>query len=148
MNDQEIEDKIWENTNEWINKTNCCDKIPTNKKRCFDIIKLMIPTQLKEKTVGNRILIRRIDTTNPAEFDNSLNDQKKWLKLIRDELNRYPKPMFYFKDSIVHYIPPITKKNIKKLNKALKKNRKNPKGFKLMKLSKSGKQENLTLGKQ
>jgi len=131
LNDQEIEDKIWENANEWIVKTQCCDKIATNKKRCFDIIKLMIPTQLKEKTEGNRIFIRRIDTTNRAEFDNSLKDQEEWLGEIRDELNRYPKPMFYFKDSIVHYIPPITKKNIMKLNKALKKNRKNPKGFKL-----------------
>ena len=131
MNDQEIEDKIWENTNEWINKTKCCDKIPTNKKRCFDIIKLMIPTQLKEKTEGNRIFIRRIDTTNPAEFDNSLNDQKKWLKLMRDELNRYPKPMFYFKQTIVHYIPALTKDNIKKFNKTYKKNRKKPAGFKL-----------------
>jgi len=131
LNDQEIEDKIWENANEWIVKTKCCEKIATNKKRCFDIIKLMIPTQLKERKVGNRIEVCRIDTTSRDEFDNSLTEHEKWLGLMRDELNRYPKPMFYFKDSIVHYIPPITKKNIKKLNKALKKNRKNPKGFKL-----------------
>jgi len=131
LNDQEIEDKIWENTNEWINKTKCCDKIPTNKKRCFDIIKLMIPIQLKEKTEGNKIKIRRIDTTNRAEFDNTLVFQKNMLSLMRDELNKYPKPMFYEGNSIVHYIPALTHLNIKKFRKAYKKNMKNPKGFKL-----------------
>ena len=131
MNTQELEDKIWQNANSWISKTKLHEKVGGDKKTCFDRIKLMIPIQLKEKTEKNRILVCRIDTTNRAEFDNSLNDQKKWLKLLRDELNRYPKPMFYFKDTIVHYRPAITKDNIKKFSKAYKKNRKNPKGFKL-----------------
>ena len=73
MNDQEIEDKIYKNANEWIIKTCLCDKIDTNKKRCFDMIKLMIPTQLKERKVGNKIEICRIDTTNRAEFERSLS---------------------------------------------------------------------------
>jgi len=131
LNDQEIEDKIYENANEWILKTKCCGKIATNKKRCFDIIKLMIPTQLKERKVGNKIEICRIDTTNRAEFERSLSDHKKWLGEMRDYLKNYPKPMFYFKQTIVHHIPAVTKENIREFRKAYKKNRKNPKGFKL-----------------
>jgi len=131
LNDQEIEDKIYENANEWIVKTCLCDKIDTNKKRCFDMIKLMIPTQLKERKVGNKIEICRIDTTNRAEFERSLSDHKKWLGEMRDYLKNYPKPMFYFKQTIVHHIPAVTKENIREFRKAYKKNRKNPKGFKL-----------------
>ena len=131
MNTQELEDKIWLNASSWISKSDLHDKVGGDKKTCFDRIKLMIPMQLKEKREKNRIMVCRIDTTNRAQFEENLVFQENMLGLMRDELNRYPKPMFYFKDSIVHYIPPITKKNIKKLNKALKKNRKNPKGFKL-----------------
>jgi len=131
LNNQEIDDAIYEHAKEWIVKTCLCEKIDTNKKRCFDRIKLMIPTQLKDRKIKNRIEVCRIDTTRRDEFENGLKDQKDWLKLIRDELNKYPKPMFYFKDTIVHYIPAITKDNIKKFNKEYKKNQKNPKGFKL-----------------
>ena len=133
MNDQEIEDKIWEYAQYNLSKTKLWESIKPkcDKKRCFDRIKLMIPTQLKEKREKNRIMVCRIDTTNRAQFEENLVFQENMLSLMRDELNKYPKPMFYFKMRIVHYIPPITKKNIKKLNKALKKNRKNPKGFKL-----------------
>jgi len=92
LNDQEIEDKIYENANEWIVKTCLCDKIDTNKKRCFDMIKLMIPTQLKERKVGNKIEICRIDTTNRAEFERSLSDHKKWLGEMRDYLKNYCSP--------------------------------------------------------
>ena len=107
MNDQEIEDKIWENANEWIVKTCLCDKIDTNKKRCFDRIKLMIPTQLKERKVGNRIEVCRIDTTKRAVFEYGLKFQNDMLKLQRDELKKYPKPMFYFNGIITHYKPPL-----------------------------------------
>ena len=131
MNTQELEDKIWQNANEWISKTKLHDKVGGDKKACFDRIKLMIPIQLKEKTEKNRILVCRIDTTNRAEFEYGLNFQKDLLSLMRDELNKYPKPMFYQGDSIVHYIPAITHLNIKKFRKEYKKNMKNPKGFKL-----------------
>ena len=50
---------------------------------------------------------------------------------MTDYLNNYPKPMFYFKQTIVYYIPAVTKENIREFRKAYKKNRKNPKGFKL-----------------
>ena len=130
MNTQELEDKIWQNANEWISKTKLHDKVGGDKKACFDRIKLMIPIQLKEKTEKNRIMVCRIDTTNRAEFEYGLNFQKDLLSLMRDELNKYPKPMFYFKMRIVHYIPPITRENFKEFEKAYKKNMKNPKGFK------------------
>jgi hypothetical protein len=89
----------------------------------------MTPTQLKEKKVGNRIMVHRIDTLNRVEFENGLKFQENMLSLMRDELNKYPKPIFYAGDSIIHYIPPITKENIKEFRKALKRNPKNPKGF-------------------
>ena len=131
MNTQELEDKIWQNANSWISKSKLHDKVGGDKKACFDRIKLMIPIQLKEKTEKNRIMVCRIDTTNRAEFEYGLNFQKDLLSLMRDELNKYPKPMFYQGDSIVHYIPAITHLNIKKFRKEYKKNMKNPKGFKL-----------------
>ena len=117
LSEQELEDKIWEHASEWISKSDLHDEVGGDKKRCFDRIKLMIPIQLKEKTEKNRIMVCRIDTTNRAEFDNGLVFQENYLSLLRDELNKYPKPMFYFKDTIVHYIPPITKDNVKEFNK-------------------------------
>ena len=36
LNDQELEDKIWENANEWISKTKLHDKVGGDKKKCFD----------------------------------------------------------------------------------------------------------------
>ena len=131
MDDQEIDDAIYENAKEWIVKTCLCEKIDTNKKRCFDRIKLMIPTQLKERHVANRIEVCRIDTTKRKEFDFGLEFQENMLKQKRDELNKYPKPMFYYKNTIVHYKPPVTKDNIKEFRKAYKNNPKNPKGFRL-----------------
>ena len=59
-------------------KTCLCEKIDTNKKRCFDRIKLMIPTQLKERQVKNRIEVCRIDTTRRDEFENGLEISKKY----------------------------------------------------------------------
>ena len=107
MNDQELEDKIWENANEWISKTKLHDKVGGDKKKCFDRIKLMIPTQLKEKPVKNKIMVVRRDMTKRSEFELGLTFQKNLLKLMRDELNRYPKPMFYFNGIITHYKPPL-----------------------------------------
>ena len=117
MNDQEIDDEIYKNSKEWIVKTCLCEKIDTNKKRCFDRIKLMIPTQLKERKVKNRIEVCRIDTTKRDEFEFGLEFQKNLLEQKRDELNNYPKPMFYHHNDIVHYIPPITRENVKEFNK-------------------------------
>ena len=131
MNDQELEDRIWEYAHVWRSKSDLHKKVGGDKKRCFDRIKLMIPMQLKERKVKNRIEVCRIDTTKRAEFENGLIFQANMLTLMRDELNKYPKPMFYAGDSIVHYIPAITPLNIKEFRKAYKKNMKNPKGFKL-----------------
>jgi len=128
---QEIQDQIWEYAHDWIHKSAIHDKIKCDKKRCFDIINLMIPTQLKEKKVGNRIFVKRIDTTKRAEFENALTFQENMLSQLRDYLKNYPKPMFYESHPIVHYIPAITHLNIKEFRKALKRNPKNPKGFKL-----------------
>ena len=136
MNIQELEDKIWLNASSWISKTCLCKNVGGDKKRCFDRIKLMIPMQLKEKTEKNRIMICRIDTTNRAEFENGLVFQENYLSLLRDELNKYPKPMFYFKDTIVHYIPPLIIGNLTEAEnrKRVKEFDKNPKFRKKFKI--------------
>ena len=131
MRYQELQDKILENARDWIHMSALHQKIGGDKKTCFDAIKLMIPTQLKENQIGNRIYVKRIDTTRRTEFEYGLTFQENMLKLMRDELKKYPKPMFYESDPIVHYIPAITHLNIKEFRKALKRNPKNPKGFKL-----------------
>ena len=107
LKDNELEEKILENASEWISKSKLCGKIPCDKKRCFDRIKLMIPMQLKEKPVKNRLMVCRIDTANREQFDYGLTFQKNLLKLQRDELKKYPKPMFYFNGIITHYKPPL-----------------------------------------
>ena len=79
MNTEELEDKIWENAGSWISKTKLWESIipKCDKKTCFDCINRMIPTQLKEKTEKNRIMVVRIDMTRRAEFENALKDQEK-----------------------------------------------------------------------
>ena len=60
MNTEELEDKIWENANEWINKTCLCEKVGGDKKTCFDKIDEMVQTsQLKEIPEGNKGRNRR-----------------------------------------------------------------------------------------
>lgn len=112
MNDQELEDAILENAREWISMSNLHDKIKCDKKRCFDKIRLMIPVQLKMKKEKNRIMVCVIDPTSHKEFQFGLDFQKDLLKQLRDELNNYPKPMFYTNQTIVHYIPPLTLPNL------------------------------------
>ena len=82
MRYQELQDKIWEYAYDWIHKSALHQKIGGDKKTCFDTIKLMIPTQLKEKKIGNRIYVKRIDTTKRAEFENALTFQENMLNNI------------------------------------------------------------------
>jgi len=131
LNTEELEDRIWRYANEWISKTKLHDKVGGDKKTCFDRINRMIPTQLKQREVKNRIEVVRIDMTRRAEFDNALKDHVKWLALQREEFLKYTKPMFHYTNEIVHYLPPVTKENIKEFRKAYKKNNSHPKGFKL-----------------
>ena len=136
MNDQEIDDEIYKYAKEWIVKTCLCDKISTNKKRCFDIIKLMIPMQLKERKVKNRIEVCRIDTTNRNEFERSLKDQEIWLGELRDRLNKYPKPIFFYDHTITRYNPPLILGNLTKAEnrKRVKEYTTNPKFRKQFKI--------------
>ena len=133
MNREELENKIWENASSWISKTKLWESIKPkcDKKTCFDCINRMIPMQLKQRTVKNRIEVVRIDMTRRAEFEFSLNFQRNGLALQRQEFLKYTKPMFHYTNEIVHYLPPVTKENIKEFRKAYKKNNSHPKGFKV-----------------
>ena len=117
MNTEELEDKIWKYAESWISMSDLHDQVGGDKKTCFDRIKIMIPTQLKQREVKNRIEVVRIDMTRRAEFDHALNEQKKWLGLQRKEFLGYTKPMFHYTNTIVHYIPPVTKENIKEFQR-------------------------------
>jgi len=130
LNTQELEEKIWKYAESWIGKSKLYSHVGGDKKTCFDRIELMIPTQLKKRTVKNRIEVVRIDMTRRAEFESALDFHKDELKRFRDYLWKIPKPMFYEGNSIIHYIPAVAKHNIKEFRKAYKKNMKNPKGFK------------------
>ena len=117
MNTEELEEKIWRYANEWISKSKLHVRVGGDKKACFDRIDLMIPMQLKVKKYKNRIMVCRVDTSRRAEFDNGLVFQKNMLGLMRDELKKYPKPMFTLWHEIIHYIPPLTKENFKEFQK-------------------------------
>ena len=136
MNDQELEDKVWENAKVWTSKTCLCKKVGGDKKRCFDKINLMTPLQLKEKEYKNKKMYVRIDMTDRAEFENILEYYIFMLKSLRQKLqdardNQPNQQNFWYDNEISHYIPAVTKENIKEFRIAYKKNMKNPKGFKL-----------------
>ena len=133
MNTEELEEKIWRYATEWISKSKLHVRVGGDKKACFDRIDLMIPMQLKVKKYKNRIMVCRVDTSRRAEFDNGLLFQKNMLGLMRDELKKYPKPMFVLWHEIIHYIPPLTKANFKEFQKEYNYGygKKLPKGFKV-----------------
>jgi len=136
LNTEELEDRIWKYANEWINKTDLHDKVGGDKKTCFDRIKLMIPTQLKERKVKNRIEVCRIDTTNRAEFEKALDFQNDKLKECENYLGHYPKPIFSYDHTITHYNPPLILGNLTKAEnrKRVKEYNTNPKFRKQFKI--------------
>lgn len=136
MDDQELEDKVWENAKAWISKSDLHKKVGGDKKRCFDKINFMIPLQLKEKKIKNKILIVRIDMADKVEFKNLVKHYTSLLKIMRQELqdqrdNQPNQQNFWYDNEVIHCTPRLTKENIKEFNIAYKKNPKNPKGFKI-----------------
>ena len=132
MNDQELEDKVWENAEAWISKTDLHKKVGGDKKRCFDKINHMIPLQLRTKSEKNKIMIVRIDMADKVEFENILEYYIFMLKSLRQKLqdardNQPNQQNFWYDKEIVHYIPAVTKENIKEFRIAYKKNMKNRK---------------------
>ena len=138
MNSEELQEKIWLNASSWISQTKLWESIKPkcDKKTCFDMIHLMIPNQLKKRDVKNRIEVVRIDTTNRAEFENTLDFQNDKLKECEDYLGNYTKPIFFYHHTITHYNPPLILGNLTKAEnrKRVKEYNTNPKFRKQFKI--------------
>ena len=96
MNEQELEDKIWDNTFSAIHKTGIWRKVGGDKKKCFDKIDQMVQTsQLKETDKGEKkIMYVRVDATKKLEFELGFTFQVSMLKLMRSTIGKLKKPMF------------------------------------------------------
>ena len=109
MNEQELEDKIWETASEPINKSSIHRKVHGRKDNCFKKIDEMIQTsQLKITNPGQKeMLVVRIDTVYQAEFERVLAYQLNMLEAYRREFDKFKKPMFYTDESVIHTEPPL-----------------------------------------
>ena len=97
MNEQELEEKIWENASSWISKTKLWKSIKPkcDKKTCFDKIDEMVQTsQLKEIPEGNKKLYVRLDSIKKVEFEFGFEFQKRMLELSRSVIKKMKYPMF------------------------------------------------------
>ena len=94
MNEQELEDKIWEFSGVPISKTDLWRLVKGDKKTCFDKIDEMVQTsQLKEKPEGNKKMYVRIDSIKKAEFEFGFVFQKRMLELSRSIIKKLKYPM-------------------------------------------------------
>ena len=77
MNEQELEDKILNNTESWINMTALwIHKVKGDKQKCFHKINSMIDTsQLIMKKEGKEKLVKRAVFDNITEFEQGLKFQ-------------------------------------------------------------------------
>ena len=108
LDENELEDKIWENADSLINMTKLHKKVGGDKKRCFDKINDMVRTsRLKSVEEGKEIKIVRIDTVHQAEFEHVLAYQLNMLEAYRREFDKFKKPMFYTDESVIHTEPPL-----------------------------------------
>lgn len=118
MNEKELEDKIWNNTESWINFTKLHAKVHGDKQICFHKIKSMIDTsQLIMKENMKEKLVKRTDFDNTTQFEDNMNFQGKRLKECRTELMKYKKPFFYYKDILSYNEAEQLVKDMMKLKK-------------------------------
>jgi hypothetical protein len=95
LNEQELEDKIWENSGVPISKTDLWRLVKGDKKTCFDKIDEMVQTsQLKEIPEGNKKLYVRLDSIKKVEFEFGFEFQKRMLELSRSVIKKMKYPMF------------------------------------------------------
>ena len=96
MNEQELEQKVWEFTKEPINKTNLHRKIHGRKDNCFKKIDEMIQTsQLRITNEGEKeIKVVRIDSIRKEEFESTFKFQVRMLTESRAVIKKLKKPLF------------------------------------------------------
>jgi len=136
LNEKELEDRIWNNTQTWINFTKLHAKVHGDKQTCFRKTNSMIETsQLISKEEGNEKLVKRTNFDNTTEFEFVVEFQENMLKECRLALTTVKKPLFLFDYTVIHTEPPLivgrpldnqadkkeSKKRIKDYNKNSKK---------------------------
>jgi len=96
LNERELEHKIWESTQEPINKTNIHRKVHGRKDNCFKKIDEMIQTsQLRITNEGEKeIKVVRINSVRKEEFESTFKFQVKMLANSRAIIKKLKKPMF------------------------------------------------------
>jgi len=104
MTEQELEDKILENTGSWINFTNLWKKFHGDKKRCFHKTNSMIDTsQLIMKKEGKEKLVKKADFSTTNEFEFGLKFQENMLRECRLALvTKVKKPLFLQRFTVIH----------------------------------------------
>lgn len=95
MNEQELEDKIWENTKERITKNKLCTEVGGRKENCLKKINEFVQTsQLKETFEKNTQVYVRLDSTKKEEWEFGFHFQKRMLELSREAIKKMKYPMF------------------------------------------------------
>ncbi len=104
MNEQELEDKILNNTESWINMTDLwIHKVKGDKQKCFHKINSMIDTsQLIMKKEGKEKQVKKANFWNVGEFEFGLNWQENMLRECRLALTKVKKPLFLHHHTIIH----------------------------------------------
>ena len=83
MNEKELEDRIWNNTESWINFTKLHAKVHGDKQTCFHKTSSMIDTsQLIMRENMKEKLVKRTDFDNTTEFEDIIEFQEKRLKTM------------------------------------------------------------------
>jgi len=98
--DSELEDRILDNTSEWIHKTALWNLIipKVDKKRCFDTINHLAKEDfLQHKSEGNRhYFCRKNEVLTDKEFEESEIRHRGWMIDKIKVINRLKKPLFKY----------------------------------------------------
>ena len=95
MNEQELEDKIWEFTKEPRTKNELCSLVKGRKENCLKKINEFVQTsQLKETFEKNTQVYVRLDSMKKEEWEFGFHFQKRMLELSRSAIKKMKYPMF------------------------------------------------------
>ncbi|PBO85072.1 MAG: hypothetical protein COA77_06000 [Thaumarchaeota archaeon] len=93
-----LEDRILENTSEWINKTELWRKTKSDKKTCFGMIDYLVKEEfLETKKEKNRHYFRRKNAImTDKEFEESEMRHRRWKITKINAINTINKPLFNY----------------------------------------------------
>ena len=102
-----LEDKILEDSSEWIHKTELWRKTESDKKRCFGIIDYLVKEGfLETKNEGNKHYFRRRnEILTDKEFEESEMRHGEWMIDKVKTINQLKKPLFKYVKSRKQFEP-------------------------------------------